>query len=550
MEQFRERQIKQYLQEEPRPNYDAMWTVIEQEASKRKLEQTPNSLGRSRKRWISAAVMASCFLIIGVPVFASVALNWDGLSGGKSITAALNQGYGQQYDKQALSEGVTMGLHGVVADDKKMKLLVSMDPDPTGTVFDAIEFEHIKITDASGKSVLLQGYLQYDEQSGKLLGIYEAPNELKGRKQYVLSAENLVFYQYAEVPLKSIPQTGQTILTDTSRYPSLDIESVQRSKGQFIVRYNVKTTEANAEHWDPHLILKTNKGGTDQGVRTILPHEGSGLLIQQEFELSEQEWTEAEFDFSYLREVSRVKGSWQIDFEADGKKAAEVLLSRKLLNNAEFEHITGKALQKLIITPLEIRIAYLEDQSMERMKEGSVWYDTVRLEVDGKEIEGVFYLLGDGPNNYQHVYQFSSPEWYKDWSDASLKLILKDPVVTKRDKSKNWVELHQPNKEKQYVEMKVEDFYVKFTYYMDGKDLVVESESDDPHFKGISQTMLRVAGEDVYPKMAPSGPNSSGTKVERYENLNISETLELNPGFYRYFDSARDIEIPLIETKS
>lgn len=180
MEQFRERQIKQHLQEEPRPNYDAMWTGIEQEVYKRKLEQTPNSSGRSRKQWISAAVMASCFLIIGVPVFASVALSWDGLSGGKSITAALNQGYGQQYDKQALSEGVTMGLHGVVADDKKMKLLVSMDPDPNGTVFDTVGFEHIQLAEASGKEVPLQGHLQYDEQSGKLLGIYEAPNELKG----------------------------------------------------------------------------------------------------------------------------------------------------------------------------------------------------------------------------------------------------------------------------------------------------------------------------------------------------------------------------------
>lgn len=549
MEQFREHEIKQRLQGEPEPNYDAMWTAIEQEGSKRKLEQMSNSLRRSRKQWISAAVMASCFLIIGVPVFASVALNWDGLSGGKSMTMALNQGYGQRYEKQAVSEGVTMGLHGVVADDKKMKFLISMDLEQASKVYDAIEFEHIQIVDSLGKGVPLQGHFQYDEQSGKLLGIYEAPNELKGKKQYMLSAENLAFYQYAKVPLQAIPQTGQTIHTGTSHYPSLDFESVQQSDGQFIVRYNVKASETNAELWDPHLILQTSKGGTEQGVRTILHHEGSGLLIQQEFELSEQEWSEAEFFLSYLNEANRVKGSWQIDFEADGEKATEALLSRKLPKDAEFERITGKALQQLLITPLEISIAYQEDQSMERMKEGSVWYDTVRLMVDGKEIDGAFNLLGSDSSNYQHVYQFSSPEWYKDWSNASLKLILKNGIVTKRDTSKNWATLHQPNKDKQHVEMKVEDFQVKFTYYMDGKDLVVESESDDPYFKGISQTMLRAAGEDVYPKMVASGPKSSGKKVERYENLNISGILELNPGFYRYIDSTRDIEVRLIETE-
>lgn len=546
MEQFRENEIKQHLRGEPEPNYDMMWTVIEHEASKRRMEPSPNSPKRFNKRWVPAAIMAFCFLFIGVPVFAGVALNWNHLSGGKSMTAALDQGYGQRYDKQAVSEGVTMSLHGVVADDEKMKLLVSLDTELASIAYDAIEFEQVRLTDSSGQSVPLQGQLQFDAQSGKLLGIYEASAQLqKKKKRYTLTAESLNFYQYKEEPLRLEPHSGQMITTEVNRFPSLQFESVKETDGQMIVRYNIMTSGVKEERWDPHLILKTSKGGTDQGVRTILPHKGAGLLIQQEFDLSEQEWAGAEFFLSYLDKADRVDGSWKFDFDVDGKKAAEALVSSNLQADSELERIAGKSLQQLLITPLEIQVGYTEDQSMERMKEGSVWYNTVRLAVDGKEIDGGFNLLGDDSSSYRHVYQFESPEWYKDWHQASLQLVLKDAVVTKRDLTKNWVALQQPKKEKQHVQLEVEDFLVKFTYYMDGEDLIVESESDSPRFKVINQSMLRAAGEDIYPKMVAHGPSQSGKKVERYENLQLSGSLELNPGFYSFFDPERDIEVQL-----
>lgn len=543
MEQFRENEIKQHLQGEPKPNYNTMWTVIENEASKRRMEQSPKSPKRFR---IPAAVMAFCFLFIAAPVFAGVALNWNHLSGGKSMTAALDQGYGQRYDKQTVSQGATMSLHGVVVDAEKMKLLVSLDTELASTAYDAIEFEHIRLEDSSEHSVSLQGHLQFDEQSGKLLGIYEASNQLQRKKKsYTLTAESLVFYRYKESPLRLEPHSEKMITTEVDRFPSLQFESVKQTDGQMIVRYNVMTSGANPERRDPHLILKTSTGGTVQGVRTILPHKGAGILIQQEFDLSEQEWAGAEFFLSYLDEADRVEGSWKFNFDVDGKKAAEALLSSKLQADSKLERIAGKSLQQLLITPLEIQVGYTEDQSMERMKEGSVWYNTVRLAVDGKEVGGGFNILGDDSSSYRHVYQFESPEWYKDWHQASLQLILKDAVVTKRDLTKNWATLKHPNEEKQYVQLEVEDFLVTFTYYMDGKDLIVESDSDSPRFKVINQSMLRAAGEDIYPKMVAHGPSQSGKKVERYENIELSETMELNPGFYSYYDPERDIEVQL-----
>ncbi|WP_245699963.1 hypothetical protein [Paenibacillus glacialis] len=135
-------------------------------------------------------------------------------------------------------------------------------------------------------------------------------------------------------------------------------------------------------------------------------------------------------------------------------------------------------MEKLVITPLEIDVNIPKDESLEFPKEGEVSYNTVRLVVGDKEIKGDYYLKGVDPKNYQHMYLFQSPEWYKDWSQVPIKLILKDAFVRKYDPSKNWITLSQPVEKKQSTQLTVEDYNVHFTYYTDGKDLIVESESD------------------------------------------------------------------------
>jgi hypothetical protein len=81
---------------------------------------------------------------------------------------------------------------------------------------------------------------------------------------------------------------------------------------------------------------------------------------------------------------------------------------------------------------------------------------------------------------FEMVYQFESPEWYKDWSPVPMKLILKDAVVTKRDTSENWITLSKPDQNKQSAELKLDGYAIHFTYHTAGKDLVVESESEFP----------------------------------------------------------------------
>lgn len=533
----------------PETDYDAMWIAIEKEVNKRKFAQQMPQLSRFRTRLIPLTIAFSCFLVIAVPVFAGVALNWDSLHGGGSVNNALNHGIGQRYDLSDSSKGITMGLHGVVTDGEKMKMLVSLGSDMSLDQYDVVEFEKMKVTDKPGISENLNGYLNYDTASEKLLGIYETKDQLQQNiNTYTLEAENLVFYKYEDIPLRSDIQVGDVIHTGSKLYPTLQIQSINQSSNKIIVRYTISSSQSDQGQWDPHLILKTSNDGEDRGRMTILPNDGSDILIEQVFNnLTEKEWRASEVLFSNLDEAKRIASKWNLTFKADGKKSSEALYTQKLQTYDDFQKKSGIKLEQLIITPLEIKVPIQQDSSMEQMKAGVVWYNTVKLAVGNNVIEGGLSVKGDDPNHYQRLYQFQSSEWYKDWSQVPLKLILEDAVVTKRDMTKNWISLINTSNIKQSAELEIDDHItIHITYYSEGDDLIVETNSDSPQFQGINQSSLRYNGEVIYPESNPSGPEHISKKVERYKNIDPNETIEFNPGFYKYTDSSLNTEIDLI----
>lgn len=535
----------------PRPDYDRMWSEIEREASRRRsasLQLNPSP--GARRKWIPAAVVFACFMAAAVPVFAGVTLNWDSLYGGRSVTSALNNGMGQRYDMEATSKGVTMSLKGVVTDGEKMKLLVTFDagsatkPEPD----EFMELERMVIKDGTGAEASVNGYLKYDESSGKLLGIYEAKDLLQSsKKNLTLEAGGLVSYKTVDKPLSKVPEAGEALSTGEAQYPEIRIKSVTESKDSLSVRYIVTPRDPSDQgHGGPHLTIHAGSVSS-QGKVTQHPPDNDGIVMEQIFSnMTLKEWKASELHFNYMKESQRTEGIWSFQFKADGRKASEAIYSQPLQANAEFEQKSGVKLDALTVTPLEIVIGIKDERAMEdRSPQGDVIYRDVRLLVGDQEITGSYTIKGDDPKNYKHVFAFESPEWYKDWSKVPMKLILQDASVVKRDTAKNWIILDRPKPEKKFIDMKLESFTVHFTYYMDGKDLMIESESDDASFKGISQSTLRVDGKTLFPEMSPRGPEAQSKNIERYPDFTMKAAVELNPGFYSYRDPSRSLEFML-----
>lgn len=539
-----ERTIETVNEHIPTPDYEAMWTSIQQEANRRRSSQL-KPLRVQRQSFMTSAVVFLSVIMLAVPAFAGVVLNWERLTGGASVSNALNQGLGQRYEGlQVTYSDVVMSLHGVVTDSDKMKLLISVDPNEDVSLYDVVGFEGIALQGASGTNEEVKGTLSYDQESNKLLGIYETKNTLQNsKKKYTLAAENLILYKQQNTALSSSHE-GERIATGSQQYPSIHFQSVTEAKDGIVVRYLIEALDQG--EGNPHLLVK--KAGSNEfieSVPTVLPHGGSGLLIEQMFHLSQKEWQASTLHLSSLEQVKKITGIWDIDFNVDGRKASEAMYSQALIIPANIEHTSGMALDNLVITPLQIQVHMSEHQIMEKYQDGVVQYKDVRLVVGDRELAGEYVLKKNDNGHMQFMYVFESPEWYKDWSEVPMKLLLKEGVITKRDKNRNWITLNKPSEAKQYTTLDLGGYQVDYSYYIDDNELVVEATSQTEGFKGISQTMMRVNGEEIYPELVARGMEAPSTHVDRYSNLDFNANLELNPGFYRYSDPSRDIEVHL-----
>ncbi|MBT2282675.1 DUF4179 domain-containing protein [Paenibacillus polymyxa] len=524
------------------PDYDLMWTTIEKEAHKRRVNlQSSQKLSGYRAKAIPISIIFTFFLLVAIPVFASMTIDWDRI-GGRGVANAINNGIGQQYDLRSSSSGVSMNLNGVVTDGEKMKVLISLDTSIDLSKYTGFATEKNILKDESDAKAKVYGYLGFDPESQKLIGVYETPDTLKdGTKEYTFEAQNLIFYRDRDISLKSSGTVGDTIVTGVTQYPTINIESVNHSENQTVIRYKVAASPSDMGRGNPHLVVHTGAQVID-AIPTLLPSEDTGLLIEQVFDITEKEWTNANLHLSYIEQSKRILGTWKFDFVADGKKASESMYTKKLETTPEFQEKTGVTLEQLKITPLDLQILIDEEGSL---KKGIVHYNTAQLVIGDNTITGGRTLIGDHRGSYQHFFRFESPEWYQNWSDVSMKLILKDAVVEKRDTTKNWIHLNKPKKQKQYTKLTVDGVEIQFSYYRDGEELVVESYSKTPSFRGVNQTTLRINGKEVVPEVTPRGMVSSGIYIDTYKGIPFDGRIELNPGIYKYSDPHRNVEVKL-----
>lgn len=245
-------------------------------------------------------------------------------------------------------------------------MLLSLDTKSDLSQYTGFATEENTMTSESGAKAKVYGYLEYDPESQKLIGVYETPDTLKDdKKDYKFEARNLIFYRNQNIPLQSNHQAGDTIDTGVKQYPSIQIESVRHVSNQTIIRYKVAASPSDLGRGNPHLVVST-AGQENEAIPTIMPNEGSDLFIEQVFNITESDWKEASLHFSYIEEAKRISGTWKFDFKADGQKASEAIYTKKLYNSPEFQEKTGITLDQLVVTPLDIQILIDENDSLKK----------------------------------------------------------------------------------------------------------------------------------------------------------------------------------------
>ncbi|WP_163856031.1 DUF4179 domain-containing protein [Paenibacillus elgii] len=527
------------------PDFEAMWERIQTNTNLQNASAAPRSrsLARSRKRLIPLAIAVSS-VIVAAPVVAGVSMGWPVLFDRLGFTTAMESGLGNPLDITVTSAGATLALHGVVTDDQRLDVMFTLDV-PSLPDYDAVEFEHRKLTNPQGKAMPLNGLIRKDTLPNRMIGLLETDNGLGNkREQLKLSLKNLVFYKYKDTELDASPmllKDGDRVDSRT-RFGTLQVVSAVRENDVLTLRYEIPISGPEDGTLNPGLFLKVGEKKVNSSYSATLPTEKSGIQLRQDiFRLSDSELKSAKLYFTHLDAIQTIAGTWDMSFEADGRKASQAIF-RKPLDPAAVANDSIMDLKELVVTPLEVRLMYNDKLKTKSPDLESVFYDTNQLVLNGKTING-----GSLHTEKSGWYlRFQLPEWSKDWSQAPMKLLLSNARVTKR--SKAWHPLETPSDTKRTIETKLDQFPVTFTYYKEGEDLIVESYSTDPNFIVVSQTSVKKDGEVVYPPINPTPPGGNGTskKVDRYPGL-LSKPgkLELNPGFYHYKDSSRRVELTI-----
>lgn len=529
------------------PDFDTMWHAIQMKKEHSNVKNAAVSergLVRSRKRLVSVALVAASIIVATPVVAAGVSMGWQELFSKLGIHTVMNTELGNRLDIKAASGDISLGLHGVVTDDQKMDILFTMDV-PSLPDYDAVEFGHQAMINAQGKAIPVQALIRKDSETNRLIGLLETENTLGDRQeQFKLSLKNMLFYKYkaTELPVSPASFKENDRIDSSTRFGTLQIVSVQRENDSITIRYKVPSSQPKADSkLNPSLLLKMGDREITPSYSATLPTENLDVLFNQDtFRVSDDELKSAKLYFSHLDVAQTIEGTWDASFEADGTKASQAIY-RKQLDSASVANDSDMDLRELVVTPLEIRLMYNNKFETKSPDLESVDYAKKQIVLNGKTIDGGVWST----NKSGWYLRFRLREWYKDWSQASMKLLLSDAVITKR--SKAWLPLEAPLASKQIIQTELDGFKVAFTYYKQGEDLIVESQCDDPNFLGVAQTSVKVAGETVRPEMrnpSPPGANSSNKKVDKYPGL-LSKQLELqlNPGFYVMSDKNRKTEL-------
>ncbi|MBD0378571.1 DUF4179 domain-containing protein [Paenibacillus sedimenti] len=529
----------------PMPDFEEMWQRIDASSHHHVLQKASDIKYRSRyRKRLTLAVVAISSVIIMAPVVAGMSMGWQDLFGRLGITTAMNNGFGNPLDINIQSGGTTLSLKGVVADDERMDILFTMEV-PGMPDYDAVQFERKVLSGSGIEGTQLIEIMKREASSNRLVGLLETENLLnKGKETYDLSLHNLQFFKYKQIPLQtwvSEVKAGD-IVDSTSIYGQLQIVSVELDNGKLTLRYELPYISPDAAGNDPKLQLLKGDETIFASYSAVLPSDHPDLTLRQDtFLVNEASLDNYRLQISYLDMFKQIEGNWQASFEADGKKAREATY-RKTIQLSELVNSDMDA-RELVVTPTEIRLMLHDNFASGDPNQAWVHYDKKTLMMDGQAIEGRLWRT----EKSGWYIRFEAPEWYQDWSNVPMKLLLSEAWISKRS-TELWLTLDLQDDEKRNVRADLDGYPVTFTYYKEGTDLIVESYSDNDKFMGISQTAVKKDGIVTYPEMNPTPPggNGSNKKVDRYPDLlTTGGDIQLSPGFYRYLDPERKAEVTI-----
>lgn len=527
----------------PYPDFESMWRKIEQETIAPINARLSGGVPSPRRNWSKVAVVASfSVLLAAAPVYAAVQYDWDSILRGKGgIQAVLAQDLGQQLDQSVTQDGVTMKLHTAIVDENRTIILFTLDVGKR-LENEAWNVNGMSLKDAAGKSSSNEfSYVLWDEKSQLYNGYFESDWTPKRETVNVqLVVDNLQAYteQEVDLPLDIHSAKLQSFSIGQEGMRSIEVKPFTQGQDKVLFSSAIAFDQEEAKEWTFPRIVGYKNGtliNSLEGGTFGTPGEKGEYTSQQYFKAEDVASGDMTYKLQYMKKEKNVEGLRPFDLQLSKKQMESGTIKTQLnlpLEQGNTDHI----LEDMIVTPTQIRVT-IRSKDVDT----SFPYKKYALEVAGKPLEGNLWRSPEGEPELT-VLRFERPVDLEITEGTPISFVAKYKVTTHgsfkmKNEDKLPLQLTNISEQKQTLIQQLGGYPVKWTYYMQGADLYVETESEDARFGGINQTHIglgkeRILGRPVTANFAGDGNNKA---IDIYKDFKGTEAT-----IYHFFYTTDD----------
>ncbi|MDC6269639.1 DUF4179 domain-containing protein [Lysinibacillus fusiformis] len=525
------------------PDFEQMWSSIEQDELKITEGETIEKRPRRRKKFALVAGLAVA--LMATPVYAALNYDWSNiLSYRAGIQSALAQGLGQTIEQSITKDGFTLTVHTAFIDDNRTFLLYSLKPDATwdgnNIRFDQIGFENFEGDLIKGNYVH-----QWNEDLGLFQGSFETDWVAEDQLSDInFSIKNIYAIGDEEQSISYNPNDFNTqhFAIQKDGIDNVTLQIFEQPEGKVMLHSAVTFTDSNMKDKWVRIKAVNDKNQPIQDVGTPVfgtPGATGEYFSQQIFSSESLRAKGTQFNLIYEHTLSITENTWSIDMNLSKEKLKKG--SFKKVVNIPLENAPdGTVIHEMKVTPTQVRLILKHKE-----KYAHIPYKDYQLNIGGVPLDGGRWDEENDPYKTELRFELTGVD-VSSLVDKTMTLVAKHRVDIV-DGDLQPIRLTDITEKPQSKTSMVGEYPITWTYYMKDNNLYIESFSSDPTFGGVTQTYYLDHKDRNYgmPIFAGILGDNNNKRMDEYKNF---KEKELDIYIYNYTTQQPDEElrIPLI----
>lgn len=491
------------------PNENEMWSKIIRKQQNHNYKTKKHSY---KPQIILTAIMFTIVLSV-TPVFAKYTteiLDWMRNMNRTGVITSLENGFGQEVNKSVENEAGVLNIHNVVSDQNGTTINFSLDIDHDYPI-DYADFEQALLKISDGKEIKMEANAVYNQETDQLVGILKTDEEIPHNSNVTLQLGGVKEIQQKSIGLKNVVQSNafpEKITINQDGISKIDFISKDYQNGQYILDYLIDLEESNNIE-DAYVSYKIQDETIASFGVTHKRPQANVIKRSDSLEIQKEEVEKLGVFLSYTDTVSYKPETWNLDFQYNqdlAKKSTFVMgIDEKIEIGSQQLHF-----KELVITPSKVKL-YFDEKNIDSNSLGHINYRQIKLRIGEQELSGYFD---------KDYISFETQELIKDITNKEISLTLNDAKVSYEAKKQDKVELTNISDVPKSIKTELNGYPIDITYYTKGNDLIVESESKNEQFGGITQNVIYQNGKRIFAESRSNdGVLRTHNQVETFKNI-------------------------------